>query len=247
MPNEGRVAAHRIQPMSALVAWLLLPVVALAIPAPAPAQTQDAGEVSALIRAALLGKFDARSVLEVTALGVAPSATNAHIDALWVFGRPAYYRGIPVELTIEIRQAALDLPSLAQGRIVVSNRSRAMVIARLSARDLEQSIVYLTDTIQQPRLRFHAGAIVAEFLLRHGQSLLPARAVARPVVEQRRRVSIAVETAEVADVPVPGFLLEPRLAALNPVLDLTDWPLDLRIVRLNVHNDLIEFLAVTAE
>jgi hypothetical protein len=220
---------------------------AFAIPAPAPAQTPDAVVVGDLVRAALLRKFDATSVLEVSAYGVVPSATNVHIDALWVFGRPAYYRGIPVELTIEVRQAALDVPSLVQGRIVVSNRPRGMVIARVSARGVEQGIVHLTDTVQQPRLRFEAGVIVAEFLLRHGQSLLPARAVARPVVEQQRRVSITVDTAQVADIPVPGFLLEPRLAALNPVLNLTDWPLDLRIERLNVHNDMIEFLAVTVE
>jgi hypothetical protein len=63
------------------------------------------------------------------------------------------------------------------------------------------------------------------------------------MVERGQRVWVTVSEIRVSGGDVPENTVRKELARVNPILDLSQWPLDLRIQRLNLHNDVIELLA----
>ena len=91
----------------------------------------------------------------------------------------------------------------------------------------------------------HAGEFEVTATVRREGRLYPAQARGKLVVDQGRQVRVTLTEMKVSGGDVPQMALEKELLKINPILDLSRFPLDLRIQRLTLHNDQVELLAVS--
>ncbi len=112
------------------------------------------------------------------------------IEDLLITGRPAVLRGIPAEFLLHVTRLELDVVALAHRDPNILSFGRATVVARSTARAVQDGL------------------------------------------------------AKVSGGDVPLGLVSGELAKFDPLLDLTRWPLNLRVERLVLHNDALELLLV---
>jgi len=214
-------------------------------PAIVRAQPLSDDAAAELIRAALLSYFDPPSTFTVSVANARVSGTALLLDTLTIRGRPAYLRGIPGEFLLQASDLELEAAALAPPQVRVRRVGRATLVAGSTAAAMAQALAHLSSTILDPRVRFHAGEFTITATVRRDGRLYPTEARGRLVVEQGRVVRVAVTAMTVAGGSVPESTIEKELLKVNPVLDLSRYPLDLRIQRLTLHDDRIELLAIS--
>jgi len=231
--------------MTRTFAWIAALPIALLAAAGAAAQPLSDDAASQLIRAALLRYFDPPSAFEVAVEGARLRGDALLVEGLTVSGRPVYLRGIPGEFLLQARDLELEAAALAPPQVRVRRAGSATLVARSTAAAMAQALARLSSTILDPRVRFHAGEFTITATVRRDGRLYPTEARGRFLVEQGRVVRVAVTAMTVAGGSVPESTIEKELLKVNPVLDLSRYPLDLRIQRLTLHDDRIELLALS--
>lgn len=221
---------------------ILLAVSALPIAAQ-PRQPFPDEAARELITAALLQYFDPASEFEVAASGATISGNILSLDEVSIVGKPAILRGFSGHLTAHITGLQLDMTSVTTSQIRVLRVGRATVVARSTARAVEEGLVKASSAIQGPRIRFNGGQFEARATVRRGESIYPAQVTGILVVERKQRVWVRILGVQVSGGDAPSNLIERELAKINPVLDLSKWPLNLFIQRLTLHHDTIQLLA----
>ncbi|MDQ7839587.1 MAG: hypothetical protein RDU83_01010 [bacterium] len=224
-------------------------IIAAAAPTAAPQPSQPFSEDNAknLIRGALLQYFDAESVLEISASGTVLLGDVLVIEDLLVVGRPVLLRGVRGEVLVQAAGLHLDMPALAGRQIRVVILGKATVVGKSTARDIQEGLARTSPNILRPTVRFQVGQFEVAATIRQEAKLYPALVRGNLTVEQEQRVRVVVTEAQVLGSDVPRGMIEKELAKLNPVLDLSKWPFNLRIQRLVLHNDTVEVLAASGQ
>lgn len=199
--------------------------------------------VKHLIRAALLEYFDPVSVFEISLSGAALKGETLSIADLLIDGKPAVMRGFRGTLLAHVTGLQLDMTQLASGKLKIARYSKATVVARSTAGAIEEGLARTSSAILRPRVRFEGGQFAITATIKRGDRLYPIEARGNLVVEQKQRVRVAVTEARVSGDGAPQGLIESELTKINPVLDLSKWPLTLHIQRLALHNNTAELLA----
>lgn len=243
------------RPISRPRSWLLplasaacvaLIVLASSYPAAPQARQPFSDEaVQHLVRAALFQYFDTASVFEIQALGSALAGDVLSIDTLLINGKPAVLRSFRGEVLAHFTGLQLEMSALAVQQLKTVRLARATVVAKSTAKAVEEGLAKASATILRPTVRFEEGQMEIAATIRRGDKLYPAQARAALVVEGKQRVMVVVTYALVHGSSVPQGLVESELAKINPVLDLSKWPFNLQIQRLVLHNDAIEVLATS--
>jgi hypothetical protein len=239
---------HRFFPRAVpLILALVLVLVPLRLAVPQARQPFPEDAARQLVRAGLLQYFDASSVFEISLSGAALAGDILTIEELTIEGKPAVVRGFGGEMLARFSGLHVDTAGLAAQQMKPIRTGRATVVARSTAKDVQEGLVRISPNILSPTVRFQTGRFEITATIRRGDKLYPAQASGSLVVDQdRQRVRIAVAQALAAGSDVPSGLIESELAKVNPVLDLSRWPLNLVIQRLVLHNDRIELLAGTS-
>jgi hypothetical protein len=233
---------------TSLAAWALLAVMLGALGAsPQDRQRLPEEAVTQLVTASLLRYFDPESRFEISVQGSALSGDVLKVDVLHVVGRPAVVRGFRGEVLLHAHGLELDFASLAGQQVVVRRVGKATGVGRITAKAVEEGLAKNSSAILNPKLHFQGGEFEASAVIRRSDRLYPTWARGTLAVENRQRVHVVVPEAKVAAGDVPRRLVESELAKLNPVLDLSKWPLGLRIERLTLHNDTAQMLATRGE
>ncbi len=201
--------------------------------------------VQNLVRAALLQYFDATSVLEIQALGSALAGDVLSIDALVINGKPASFGGFRGEVMAHFTDLQLEMSALAARQVKLVRPARATVVAKSTAKAVEEGLAKASTTILRPTVRFWEGQMEMAATIRSGDKLYPAQVRAALAVEGKQRIVVVVTYALVHGASVPQGLIEKELAKINPVLDLSKMPFNLQIQRLVLHNDAFEVLATS--
>lgn len=196
-----------------------------------------------LINAALLQYFDPASHFEVAVAGTTISGNVLSLDEISIVGDPAVVRGFSGHLTAHITGLQVDMASVTTGQIRVLRVSKATVVARSTARAVEEGVVKTLSTIQGPRIRISGGQFEARATVKRWDRTYRAQVTGTLVVEAKRRVWVRILGVQVDGGDAPPSLIERELAKINPILDLSNWPLNLSIQRLTLHNDTIQLLA----
>jgi len=231
---------------TSLAASALL-ILMLVAPGASPQGRQPLPEeaVRQLVAAALLQYFDPESRFEISVQGSALSGDVLKVDVLHVVGRPAVLRGFRGEVLLHADGLELDFASLAGQQVVVRRVGKATAVGRITAKAVEEGLAKNSSAILNPKLHFQGGEFEASAVIRRSDRLYPTLARGTLAVENRQRVRVVVTEAKVAGGDVPQGLIESELAKINPVLDLSRWPLNLRIQRLTLNNDTVQMLATT--
>ncbi len=215
---------------------------ALLLPAAASAQA-PADELLRQALLAILGQyFDPTSVFDISAVGTAVTPRSVTIEDLLITGHPAVLRGIPAEFLLHVTRPELDVVALARRELRIISFGRATVVARSTARAVQDGLAKLSPTLLEPKVRFQTGEFVVTATVRRDGRLYPALLRGRLEIENGRRVRVRVIQAQVSGGDVPVGLVAGELAKFDPLLDLTRWPFNLRVERLVLHNDAVETL-----
>lgn len=221
--------------LALLMAALLLPAVGSA-----QAPTDE------LLRPALLGilgqYFDPSSVFDISAVGATVTLRSVTIDDLLIIGRPAVMRGISAEFLLHVTRPELDVAALARREPKILSFGRATLVARSTARAVQDGLARLSADILNPQVHFQTGEFTVTATVRREGRLYPVLLRGRLEVENGQRVTVRVAQAQVSGGDVPVGFVARELARFDPLLDLTKWPLNLRVERLILHNDAVELL-----
>ncbi|MBM3957914.1 MAG: LmeA family phospholipid-binding protein [Gemmatimonadetes bacterium] len=213
--------------------------------APQPRQPFSEDAVRHLVRGALLQYFDPDSVFEISVAGTALSGDVLIIEDLLVVGKPALLRGVRGEVLAHVTGLHLDMAALAGQQFRIVRLGKATVVGKSTARDVQEGLARMSPNILRPTVRFQVGQFEVAATIRREGKLYPALARGNLTVEQEQRIRVVVTEAQVRGSDVPPGLVESELTKLNPVLDLSKWPFNMRIQRLVLHNDAIEMLATS--
>ncbi|MDQ7844540.1 MAG: hypothetical protein QN141_11400 [Armatimonadota bacterium] len=229
---------------AALIGGLFLLLLVAAASSTGRSQPLSDDAAAQLVRALLLRYFDPPSVFTVSVTGARVTGDLLVLDSLTVGGRPVFLRGIEGQFLLQASDLALEAPALAQQQARVRRVGGATLVAGSTAAAMAQALARISSAIIEPRIRFHAGEFTITATVRRDDRLYPTEARGRVIVERERIVRVAVTAMTVAGGAVPESTVERELLKVNPVLDLSRYPLDLRIRRLTLHDDRIELLAV---
>ncbi len=218
---------------------------ALLLPPAASAQT-GAGTPEDQVRQALLGllrqQFDPASAFEISVVGVAMTDGTATVEDVLITGKPAVLRGVPAEILLHVTALALDAPALARGEGKILTYGRATMTARSTAAAVQEGLAKVSPNLLAPKVHFQAGEFVVTATVRREGNLYPVMLRGQLEIENGRRIRVRVAQAQVSGGDVPLALVAGQLERFDPLLDLAQWPLNLRVDRLILHNDAVEML-----
>lgn len=197
-----------------------------------------------LVRAALLQYFDPSSEFEISVSGAAIAGDLLSIEDLLVSGKPALVRGFRGEFLARVAGLQLEVAGLnAQPK----SAREVTVVARTTAKAVEEGLSKASPNIMRPTVRFQAGELEISATLRREGKLYPILARGTLVVEQRKRVILQVTRVQVDGGDLPENMIARELANFNPLIDLSRWPLNIQIQRLTIHNNALELLLSKAK
>lgn len=237
--------ARRMNPLARVAAVAIIVLLSSTHAATQSGQPMPDEAVQSHVRAALLQYFDPTSVLEIQALGSTLAGDVLSIDTLVINGKPASFGGFRAEVMAHFADLHLEMPALAARQVKLVRPARATVVARSTARAVEEGLAKSAPTILRPTMRFWEGQIGMSATIRSGDRLYPAQVRAALAVEGKQRIMVVVVYALVHGTSVPQGLIEKEVAKINPVLDLSKLPFNLQIQRLVLHNDMFEVLATS--
>lgn len=201
--------------------------------------------VRELVRAALLEYFDPASTFEISVSGSRLAGDILSIEDLLISGKPAVLRGVRGEILVHATAIQFDMSELVSQRVKIVRAGKATIVARATARAVQEGLARASSTILKPIVKFQAGQFEVTATIKQGEKLYPAQLRGQFVVEQKQRIRVTVTEAKVSGGDVPDDLIQKELSKINPILDLSKWPLSLQIQRLTLHNDTAELLATS--
>lgn len=241
-----RLLRTRAANYSAL-AMLILLLAAGSVLRPAAAQPLSDEAVAQLIRAALYLYFDPSSVFDISVANSRVNGDTLQIDDLTISGKPVFLHGIRGEFLLRTSDLQLQASALYGQQVKIRRVGKATLVARSTAGALADALARVSPSIISPTVRLHAGEFEVTAGVRREGKLYPTQARGKLVVERGQRVWVTITELKVSGGDIPESTIQKELGKINPVLDLSQWPLDLRIQRLNLHNDIIEMLATNGK
>lgn len=199
--------------------------------------------VGQLIRAALFSYFDPSSTFDISVVNSRVSGDVIQIADLTISGKPVFLRGIRGEFLLRVTDLQVQAGALYEGQAKVQRVGKATIVAKSTSAAMAEGLSRASPSIISPNVRFHAGEFEVTAAMKRDGKLYPAQARGRLVVERGQRVWATITQVKVSGGDIPQGTIQQELLKINPILDLSQWPLDLRIQRLNLHNNVIELLA----
>jgi hypothetical protein len=228
--------------------WL---VAAVLISGPALAQTQQPFSdetVTLLVTAALHQYFDSASVFEVSVSGSALVGDLLVVQDLLISGRPVVLHGLRGEVLVHITGLEVDLAALTSQTVKARRVQKATVVAKSTATAIQEALSRLSASFINPRIQIQEGSFAVTAIIRRDDNLYPTVARGTLVVaEGRQLVHLVLTDATVSGTNVPVDLVGKELAKINPLVDLSKYPIPLFIQRLVLHNDAVELLATNTK
>lgn len=234
-------------PRRLMAAYLLVLAVAFAAPGVGLSQARQPFPEEAarqLVRAGLHHYFDASSVFEIVLSGATLSGDVLSIDSLLIEGKPAVLRGVRGDVVAQFSGLHVEMASLAgQQAPRITRMGKATVVARATVRDVQDALTRISPSVLGPAVRFQMGQFEVAATIRRGTRSYPVQARGHLVVVGGQQVRVVLTQTQVFGSDAPPGLIEGELTKINPVLDLSKWPVSLQIQRLVMHNDRVELLA----
>ncbi len=230
------------------VAWITIALAALLISGQAAAQSRQPfpdDTVATLVTGVLYQYFDAASVFEVSASGSFLVGDVLLVEDLLILGKPAVLHGLRGEVLAHITGLEIDLAALTGQTFKARRVRKATVVSKTTASAAQEALTRLSTSLLNPRIRFQLGYFTVSATLRREDRLFPTAVRGRLVVVQAQQVHVALSEVKVSGGSVPADLVEKELARINPIADLSKWPVPLYIRRLVLHKDAIELLATS--
>jgi hypothetical protein len=225
-----------------LVAAMLLPGPALAQPQPFPDDT-----ATQLVTAALYRYFDSASVFEVSVSGSALVGDLLVIQDLLISGKPAVLHGLRGEVLAHITGLEVDFAALSSQTIKASRVEKATVVAKSTYTEIQEALSRFSASLINPRIRFQEGSFALTAIIRRDNNLYPTVARGTLVVIDGQQVQLVLTNVTVSGSNVPADLVGSELAQINPLVDLSKYPIPLFVQRLVLHQDAVELLATSTK
>jgi len=219
-------------------------VAAVLICAPAAAQqpfTDDT--VTQLVTAVLHQYFDSASVFEVSVSGSAQVGDLLIVQDLLVLGKPAVVHGLRGEFLMHLTGVEVELAALTNRNVKAARVQTATVVAKSTSAAIQDALSRWSDSLINPRIQLQNGSFVVTAILRRNDALYPTVAHGALAVVQGQQVHLILTDVTVSVSNVPVDLVGSELARINPLVDLSKYPIALVVDRLVLHSEGVELLA----
>ncbi len=203
--------------------------------------------VKELVRATLLQYFDPASVFEISVSGAVASGDVVSVADLLIAGKPAVLLGFRAEFLAHLKGLDVEMRPLATQQPKLRGAKQVTVVARSTAKAVEDGLARASASIIHPTVHFEAGQFDIAATLRRQDKLYPIQAQGTLVVDSRQRVNVSIIRMLVSGTQAPDNVIAQELSKVNPILDLSSWPLNLHIQRVTLHKDAAEVLITNAK
>src|SRR6266849_5076531 len=221
-------------------------IAAVLINAPAAAQQQQPFSdetVTQLVTAVLHQYFDSASVFEVSASGSAQVGDLFIVQDLLVLGKPAVVHGLRGEFLMHLTGVEVELAALTNRNVKAARVQTATVVAKSTSAAIQDALSRWSDSLINPRIQLQNGSFVVTAILRRNDALYPTVAHGALAVVQGQQVHLILTDVTVSGSNVPVDLVGSELARINPLVDLSKYPIALVVDRLVLHSEGVELLA----
>ncbi len=225
-------------------------VAAVLINAPAAAQQQQTFSdetVTQLVTAALHQYFDSASIFEISVSGSAQVGDLLRVQDLLIVGKPAVFHSLRGELLAHISGLEVDLAALTNLTVKVRRIQTATVVAKTTSAAIQDALSRFSASLINPRIQLQNGSFTLTTIISRNDALYPTVAHGTLVVVQGQQVHLVLTDVTVSGSNVPVDLVGSELARINPLVDLSKYPIALFVDRLVLHNDGVELLATNTK
>jgi DUF2993 family protein len=225
-------------------------VAAAIISAPAVAQQQQPftdETVTQLTKAVLLQYFDSTSVFEISVSGSAQIGDLLIIQDVLVLGKPAVVHGLRGEFLLHLTGIEIELAAITSSTVKARRVQKATVVAKSTSAAIQEALSQWSDSLINPRIQLQNGSFIVTAIVRRNDALYPTVAHGALAVVQGQQVHLVLTDVTVSGTNVPVDLIGNELARINPLVDLSKYPINLFIDRLVLHSDGIELLATNTK
>jgi hypothetical protein len=223
----------------------LLFVVAVLISAPAAAQQQPFTDetVTQLVTTVLHQYFDSASVFEISVTGSAQVGDLLIVQDLLVLGKPAVVHGLRGEFLLHATGIEVELAALMNRTVKTRRVQKATLVAKSTSAAIQEALSRWSESLINPRIQLQNGSFIVTAIVRRNDALYPTVAHGALAVVQGQQVHLILTDVTVSGTNVPVDLVGNELARINPLVDLSKYPIALFVDRLVLHSDGIELLA----
>jgi len=221
-------------------------IAAVLISTPAAAQQQQPFSdetVTQLVTAVLHQYFDSASVFEVSASGSAQVGDLLIVQDLLVLGKPVVLHGLRGEFLMHLTGVEVELAALTNRNVKAARVQTATVVAKSTSAAIQDALSRWSDSLINPRIQLQNGSFVVTAILRRNDALYPTVAHGALAVVQGQQVHLILTDVTVSGSNVPVDLVGSELARINPLVDLSKYPIALVVDRLVLHSEGVELLA----
>ncbi len=225
-------------------------VAAVLICAPAAAQQQQPFSdetVTQLVTAALHQYFDSASVFEISVSGSAQVGDLFRVQDLLIVGKPAVFHSLRGELLAHISGLEVDLAALTNPAVKVRRIQTATVVAKTTSAAIQDALSRFSASLINPRIQLQNGSFTLTTIISRNDALYPTVAHGTLAVVQGQQVHLVLTDVTVSGSNVPVDLVGSELARINPLVDLSKYPIALFVDRLVLHSDGVELLATNTK
>ncbi len=220
-------------------------VAAVLICAPAAAQQQPFSDetVTQLVTAVLHQYFDSASVFDISVSGSAQVGDLLMVQDLLVSGNPVVWHGLRGEFLMHLTGVEVDLAALTSRTVKARRVDKATLVAKSTSAAIQEALSRWSESLINPRIQLQNGSFTVTAIIRRDDALFPTVAHGALAVVQRQQVHLVLTDVTVSGSNVPVDLVANELARINPLVDLSKYPIALFVDRLVLHSDGIELLA----
>ncbi len=221
-------------------------VAAVLICAPAAAQQQQPltnETVMQLVRAMLRQYFDSDSVFEISVSGAAQVGNLLIVEDLLVLGKPAVVHGLRGEFLLHLAGVEVELAAITNRTVKAKRVQKATVVIKSTSAAIQEALSRWSESLINPRIQLQNGAFVVTAIIRRNDALYPTVAHGALAVVQKQQVHLVLTDVTVSGSNVPVDLVGSELSRINPLVDLSQYPIALFVDRLVLHSDGVELLA----
>jgi hypothetical protein len=223
-------------------------VVLICAPASAQQQPPFSDEtITQFVTAVLHQYFDSASVFEISVSGSAQVGDLLIIQDLLVLGKPAVVHGLRGEFLLHLAGVEVELVALTSGTIKARRVQKATVVAKSTSAAIQEALSRWSGSLINPRIQLQNGSFTVTAILRRDDALYPTVAHGALAVVQGQQVHLVLTDVTVSGSNVPVDLVGNELARINPLVDLSKYPIALFIDRLVLHSDGVELLATNTK
>jgi DUF2993 family protein len=223
--------------------WL---IAAALISTPAAGQQQQpfADEtVTQLVTIVLQQYFDPSSVFEISVSGSAQVGDLLIVQDVLVLGKPAVVHGLRGEFLLHLTGVEVELAALTNRTVKARRVQKATVVAKSTSAAIQEALSRWSESLINPRIQLQNGSFVVTAIVRRNDTLYPTVARGALAVVQGQQVHLVLTDVTVSGSNVPVDLVGNELARINPLVDLSKYPIPLFVDRLVLHSDGVELLA----